>query len=402
MPDNPSLETGGIGARIAEVRALRNLTLRELARHAHVSPSMLSRIENGDRPASAPIVAAVARALSVSVSVLHGQPYIRMLQADQLDRLVTPISAALDDWDIPPGDDEPIPRSLAELESEVDRLKQRRARAEYMDIAADLPGLITEASYRALLEEYPGRDRERAHWIQAEVARTVYVVGRQIGYIDLARLALARMAVAAPHSGDPRQVAIERWDRAQIMTDAARHDRGVSLVRQALRDLDDDGNRATRAVRGALHLRAAILASRQGDDTADDWLGEAEEIARQTGETRDYGLVFGPANCAIHAMSAASDRDRHAKALERAVKVQLPADYPPARAGHYWVDRARAEAWTARHDDALASLRKAKEIAPQQTRYSPTVHETVSTLLRAKARAREIDPVLTFAHWCGV
>jgi transcriptional regulator with XRE-family HTH domain len=403
MPDTPTLETGGIGARIAEVRALRNYSLRELARRAHVSPSMLSRIESGDRVASPPIVAAVARALSVSVSVLHGQPYIRMLQADQLDRLLTPISAALDDWDIPAAGDEVPPRSLSVLEAEVSLLRERRAKAEFMEIAADLPGLIAEVNARALLEDRPGRDRERAAWLQAEVCRTAYVTARNIGYIDLARLALSRMAVAAPRSGDPRQVAIERWDRAQVMADAARHDRGVLLVQQALRDLDDDGEQATRAVRGALHLKAAILASRQRDaDGADDWLREAGEIAKRTGETRDYGLVFGPANVAIHAMSAASDRDKHAKALEQAVKVRLPDDYPPARAGHYWVDRARAEAWTARHDNALTSLHNAKSVAPQQTRYSPSVHETVSTLLRAKARVREADPVLNFARWCGV
>lgn len=402
MPHTTDTGTGGIGARIAELRALRSYSLRELGQRAHVSPSMLSRIEGGDRYASPAIVAAVARALSVSVSVLHGQPYIHMLQADQLDRLVTPISIALDDWDIPPGSDEPPPRSLAELESEVTELRERRARAEFIEIAADLPGLIAEINCQVLLHDQSGRrDHERASWLQAEVGRTVYVVSRQIGFLDLARLALSRMAAAAPRSGDPRQVAIERWDRAQLFADAARHDRGVALVEQALRDLDDDGERATRAVRGALHLKGAILSSRRGDtDAAEGWLEEAEGIAGGTGETRDYGLVFGPANVAIHSMAAASDRDKHARALERAAQVRLPDDYPPARAGHYWVDRARAEAWTARHEDALSSLEKAKRVAPQQTRYQPSVHETVATLLRARAKAS--DPVVKFAQWCGV
>ncbi|MFD5696835.1 helix-turn-helix domain-containing protein [Streptomyces lasiicapitis] len=401
MPDPTDSTTSGIGARISEVRALRALSLRELGRRAHVSPSMLSRIESGDRYASPAIVAAIARALGVSVSVLHGQPYIHMLQSDQLDRLITPISSALDDWDIPPSDEDPQPRSLATLEAEVGRLQERRARAEYIEIAERLPALISEINHRVLLHDQPDHDRERACWMQAEIGRTVYVVSRQIGYLDLARLALSRMAAAAPRSGDPQQVAIERWDRAQLLADAARHDRGVALVQQALRDLDDDGARATRAVRGALHLKAAILSGRMGDpDAADDWLTAAQEIARETGETRDYGLVFGPVNCAIHGMAAASDRDRHSKALVKALAVRLPADYPAARAGHYWVDRARAEAWTARHSDALSSLVKAKGVAPQQTRYHPGVHETVATLLRARAKAP--DPLMKYAQWCGV
>ncbi|MFB9248717.1 hypothetical protein ACFFWE_10790 [Sphaerisporangium melleum] len=335
------------------------------------------------------------------MSVLHGQPYIQTLQRDQLDRLTTPISTALDDWDIPPSADDPVPRSLGELHAEVARLEGRRARAEFIEIATGLPGLLAEINARALMHDRPGRDRERAAWLQAEAARTVYVVGRQIGYLDLARLALARMAVAARDSGDPRQVAIERWDRAQLLADAARPDRGVALVEQALRDLEDDGERPTRAVRGALHLKAAVLSSRRGDTvTADDWLGEANNIAVRTGETRDYGLVFGPVNVAIHSMAAASDRDQYGKALEKAVKVRLPEDYPPARAGHYWVDRARAEAWTAHHEEALESLYQARRIAPQQTRYHPGVRETVATLLRARQRAA--DRLRDFAQWSGV
>jgi hypothetical protein len=39
-------------------------------------------------------------------------------------------------------------------------------------------------------------------------------------------------------------------------------------------------------------------------------------------------------------------------------------------------------------------------VAPQQTRYHPGVHETVTTLLRARAKAP--GQLLEFANWCGV
>ncbi|MEH0579291.1 MULTISPECIES: helix-turn-helix transcriptional regulator [Streptomyces] len=400
MPHPTRASTGGIGTRIQKVAALRGYSLRELGRRANVSPAMLSRIINGQRQASPSIVSAVARALSVSISVLHGQPYIHQLQADQLDRLITPISMALDDWDIPLGEGDPPPRPLDDLRAAVTELERKRAKAEYIGIAHELPSLLAEVNAHVLTQS-PGHTLEQAAWLQAELCRTVYVVGRQIGFMDLARLALSRMGVAAPQSGDPRQVAIERWDRAQLMADAARHDRGILLVQQALKDLDDDGQQTTKAVRGALHLKAAILSSRRGDTAgADEWLTAAGEIAEETGETRDYGLVFGPVNVVIHAMSASSDRDKHARALEKARKVRLPDDYPEARAGHYWVDRARAETWTARHEDAFKSLGQARKAAPQQTRYHPGVHETVATLLRARTRAP--GDLLEFANWCGV
>ncbi|MFD7895345.1 helix-turn-helix domain-containing protein [Streptomyces sp. NPDC059743] len=398
MPGNTDLSTESIGARIREFRLIRDYSLSELGRRAHVSASQLSRIENGERYPSEPILATVARALGVGVSVLRGQPYIQALQKDRLDALLTPISTSFDDWDIPP-DDAPPSRSLDVLEAEAARVVQLRVKAEFLEIAEHLPGLISEVAITTQMYTAPGHRRERAHDLQAEISRTAAIVAYRLGYMDLARLALARMAVAAPQSGDPRQVAIERYERAQMAADNSRLDRGVSLMRHALRDLDDDGSRATRAVRGTLQLRAAVLSARNSDDdAADDWLGEATELADQTGETRDYALAFGPLNVRLHQIAAAGDRDEHAEALDHALQVRLPEDYPPTRAAHYWIDRARAEAWTAR--PALDSLYSARDASPQLTRYHHSVHETVATLLRGSQRADE--RLREFAEWCGV
>ncbi|MFD8381603.1 XRE family transcriptional regulator [Streptomyces sp. NPDC059679] len=287
------------------------------------------------------------------------------------------------------------------MEAEREQLVQLRVKAEFLQIAERLPGLISEVAITTQLHSPPGRQRERAHDLQAEISRTAAIVAYRLGYMDLARLALSRMAVAAPQSGDPRQVAIERYERAQMAADNSRLQRGVSLVRHALRDLDDDGGRATRAVRGTLQLRAAVLSARDGDDAAaGDWIGEAAELAGEVGETQDYALAFGPLNVRLHQIAAAGDRDEHAEALDHALQVSLPDDYPPTRAAHYRIDRARAEAWTARQGPALDSLRAARDASPQLTRYHHSVHETVATLLRARQRADE--RLREFAEWCGV
>ncbi|MET8827797.1 helix-turn-helix transcriptional regulator [Streptomyces sp. NPDC004610] len=400
MPDTFSGTPEHIGARIQELRKIRDYSLTELGRRAHVSPSLISRIENGERSASESVLASVARALSVGVSVLRGQPYIQALQRERIDALLTPISTAFDDWDLPP-EDAPAPRSIEALEQEARQLHARRIAAEFTEIAGVLPGLISELSLVTQLHDRPGRDRERAHAAQAEVARTAAIVAYRLGYMDLARLALARMAVAAPRSGDPRQVAIERYERAQMAADNSRLDRGVSLMRHALRELDDDGTRATRAVRGTLQLRAATLSARGNDQGgASEWMGQAAELAERTGETRDYALAFGPVNVRLHEIAAASDQDDHDEALAVASAVRLPDDYPPTRAAHFWIDKARAETWTARRDEALASLREARTASPQLTRYHHSVHETVATLLRARQRAG--DELRDYALWCGV
>ncbi|MEU0809503.1 helix-turn-helix transcriptional regulator [Streptomyces sp. NPDC005970] len=391
----------GVGARIHELRALRNYSLRELAQRAHVSKSMLSDVERGERQPSEQVIAAAARALGVSVSVLHGQPYIEQLRKDQLDQLINPLSIALDDWGIPPEDDAPAPRSLPELQRAISTVQDLRTTSEYGKLAAGLPALLAEISYATLLYAAPGRARELAHWLQTEAALGAFSVAYKFGYMDLARLSLARMAAAAAQSGDPRQVAAERVKRAMLSTDGPAMEQGLRLVRQGLRDLDDDGTPETRAVRGGLFLKGVQLNGLLGKgEEANACLEEAEGIARDIGETNHYLFVFGPTNVAQHAIAAAADRDEHSEALRRAREVRLPEGYPPARAGVYWIDRARSEALMARPEDALESLQEARKVTPQQTRYHPTTRETVGTLLRA--RPRPSQGLREYALWSGV
>lgn len=108
MPYGTDEHTGGIGRRIAELRAVRGYSLRQLGQRAHVSASMLSMIEKGERNASEEIVAAVARALDVGVSHLRGQPYREQLQQDRIDRMIEPLGGALDNWDLDPDPAAPL------------------------------------------------------------------------------------------------------------------------------------------------------------------------------------------------------------------------------------------------------------------------------------------------------
>lgn len=403
MPYGTDEHTGGIGRRIAELRAVRSYSLRQLGQRAHVSASMLSMIEKGDRNASEEVVAAVARALGVGVSHLRGQPYREQMQQDRIDRMIEPLGGALDHWDLPPDPTAPPPRPLENLRTAVTSTVEMRAAADLGGLAETLPSLIAELVHAIHLHDRPGRTREELHGLQAEAARGVWRVAYRVGEMHLARLALSRMAQVAAQSGDPRQVAVERWMRAQTSVEGGRPgvDIGLRLVNQALQDLDDDGAPETRAVRGALHLKGSILSSRQGDpDASDEWLEEARGLARETGETRSYELTFGPTNVELHAVAAAADRDKHGLALKRAAKVEMPEDYPPGRVGHYYIDLARAQVWTAQHDKAFSSLVKAREVAPQMTRHHPQVRETAAALRRA--RARMPDPLRDFSLWCGM
>src|SRR3954451_16074669 len=60
----------GLGARLKELRKHAGLSLRELARQAEVSPSLVSQIENGKARPSVATLYTCARLLNVSVDEL--------------------------------------------------------------------------------------------------------------------------------------------------------------------------------------------------------------------------------------------------------------------------------------------------------------------------------------------
>jgi transcriptional regulator with XRE-family HTH domain len=70
MPDQ-----GRAGSRMSALRKTRGWTARELARRAHVSYSLLAKVEPGAAPASPSLIGAVARALQVDVPRITGQPH---------------------------------------------------------------------------------------------------------------------------------------------------------------------------------------------------------------------------------------------------------------------------------------------------------------------------------------
>jgi transcriptional regulator with XRE-family HTH domain len=97
-----------IGRRIAHARKLRGLTQTGLAGRAHVSKSLIARVESGHKPATPSLIAAVSRALSADVTDLTGQPYRGdTARTDRIHAAIPHIRQALVYWDIAPDLDGP-------------------------------------------------------------------------------------------------------------------------------------------------------------------------------------------------------------------------------------------------------------------------------------------------------
>jgi transcriptional regulator with XRE-family HTH domain len=393
----PSTDLEHTGTRIARIRKLRHLTQTGLAQQANISYSLLMKIEKGHRQATPAAIASIARALSVPVTDLTGQPYLVELQADQLDQLIQPIRESLDVYDL--GADPDIqPRSAAEIAEDADRLCALVRATDLRTAAAELPALIAEATTAAAL-----RPSDKAWGTLASTYRTAYDVATKLGFPDLSGIALDRMAWAAERGSDPLVGAIRQYLRALAYLRAGEYRTGRRLVTvgESMAQLADP-SRARDAVTGQIHLGGAVLAARSSDgDAAEGHLVEAERYAALTGDaSRVYWLSFGPFNVVAHRVSVLTDQDEYAKALTVAKTVSVPADWPASRAAHHRAEIARAQLWTGRTDAAFRSLLEARKLAPQQVRYSASVRDTVAGLVNAKRQAP--DTLSNFAQWVGM
>ncbi|MGV9312520.1 helix-turn-helix domain-containing protein [Streptomyces sp. NPDC003691] len=385
------------GARIAHTRKTRHMTQRELARRANVSYSTVTKVEQGILPVSPSVLGALARALSVSVTDLSGQPYIDELRSDQLDALINPIREALDAYDLWQGSDV-APRPEAELSAHAEALCAMVRAGNIKKAAAELPGLIYEAT--TVAHTVSGSPS----WARlASTYRTAYDVTTKLGYHDLCTVALDRMEWASERASDPILGGMRQYFRSLVYLRAGNYERGQWLVDLAVQRLGQaDSGRELDVVRGQLHLGAAVLAGRKKDrDSAEGHLQEAERLAAQTGPAeKDHWLSFGPTNVGVHRVSVLAELDLYPEAVRSAGQIAIPDRWPPSRLAHHHAEVARAQMWTGDTKAAFRNLQTAREIAPQQTRHHSTVRETYRGLEAAKRSMPQAFSA--FGAWLGM
>jgi transcriptional regulator with XRE-family HTH domain len=396
-----------IGARIAVIRKTRGWTARELARHAHVSYSLLAKVESGAAPASPALIGAVARALRVDVPRVTGQPYDDSRgQAGRLHAAIAPIRRSVDTFDLP-GEDV-TPRPAGELAGDVRRISALGQAAKYVQIGAELPGLLDELG--AAVHAAGPADRPVLFGLLAEAYSGASAIAGLLGYLDLRGQVVERTRWASELSGDPLRVQRVRWQRTgSLMADGA-YAQALVLMDQVRADLGDDlraMDGPALSIYGSAHLRSAILAARAartlGPGSAQQaWahVDAARQVAGHIGADRnDYGLAFGPSNVAQHEVAVAVELEDGAEAVRRARRVRLGPTVPAVRRGHHYIDLARGYVMAGDAGGGLRCLEQARRIAPQQTRHHPMVRETVLAIAAARRGREELS---LFASWLGL
>ncbi len=389
-----------IGARTAELRKIQGMTQRALASRANVSYSLLRKVETGERPASPSFIAAVARALSVHVSDLTEQPYCGGNASVTFEQAgVSALRQALGE-----GDDQELDtgtRDLADLRRTVAEIKDHDRRTRHAEAVRALPDVLRHL-HRAQHEVQAGA-RAAVYELLAAAYSYALVALYRLGHLDLAHLADERARTAAMYGDDPLRAAVAEWNHSLILLLDECYSAGLRSIGRAGTLLDAaPPSAASAAVRGALHLRAAILAARATDTgLAEAHLIEAQALtAPDQDQANYYGTKFSAPNVAIHRVAVPVELLDGTTAVHRAASMHLPAGTAPSRAGHYWIDLARGWLLHGDRSNALEALETARQIAPQLTRYHPQVHDAVQSLA---ARDRLATSTLSrFAAWCGV
>ncbi|EST24406.1 hypothetical protein M878_30810 [Streptomyces roseochromogenus subsp. oscitans DS 12.976] len=370
------------------------LTQQQLAEASCVALGTIRKIERGERGVSDSTLEAIADALGIDPARLCSDR--ESVQTRVHDALPV-LSAAIAAYDVP--DDGPV-RPLHELREVVDAAVSWRLAARYTRIARELPDLLAELARG--YHQAPAAEQAELAGLLVRAYRAADAVAYKFGARDLSARLVDLMRWAAPAADDPLLAASVAYVRTETFFAARAHTPGLRALEHALDAVPAPATAPEIAARGALHMRAAVIAGRARDTgAAAGHLDEARALADQVSEDVYCGTAFGPDSVRIHEVSVSvSLGDEHvSRALDVAGEWKPPRDLPAERRSGFYIELARAQLWSGLADDAFESLKVARHIAPQHTREHPWVREDAGTLRRLK-RA-DAETLSNFAEWCA-
>lgn len=386
----PAQTAGEVGKRIAYQRRLARLTQNELAGAAGLAIGTLRKLEQGERGASDSVIDAIAAALGIDPGQLLQQ---HDRAADRIHQAMPGLSAVIATYDMP--EDGPV-RPLQDLRTAVEEAVSWRVAAQYTLISRRLPDLLAELS-RALISAR-GRERQDVADLLASAYRTADAVAYKYGARDLSARLVDLMRWAAEQSENELQVAAAAYVRTETYFAARAHAAGLRVLEAAI----DAAPGSATAARGALHMRAAVIAARATNpDSAHLHMAEARRLGDLVEEGVYEGTAFGPSSVRIHEVSVAVSLGNEylQDALDVALEWKPPSEEVPAeRRSGFYIEVARAQLWGGQREDAFESLKVARRIAPQHVREHAWVREDAATLRRLQRADRE--ELSSFAAWC--
>lgn len=373
-----------LGRKIAGERKRRGLSQPELATRVGRSVAWVSQVERGVRRVDRmSVLETLASALEVPLAELAAEAPVIAAVTDESPaagglRLVLSgvhsLRAMLNGHHSP---------ELADLRRRADKAWDLTHDSRYADLADLLRALIPdlETAARAL----PGDQGVQVFTLMAATYQACSAALDKLGEPEAAWIAADRSMAAAERAGDPMLVAAGAFRLVFVFMSARHFDQAEETARtaaDALWHLADEGNPEAMSLWGALTLQRAIIAARTSDaDAAYRHLARARAMAERVGPGRnDYNTEFGPANADLFEIAVAVELGDAGRALRAAAQTDT-SGLSSERRARMLIDVARAHAQRRQVAEAVAALRQAEDITPEQLRGHYLVRQLVSDLL---------------------
>ncbi|MFF3554373.1 helix-turn-helix domain-containing protein [Streptomyces tsukubensis] len=403
-----------IGQRLRAVRRQRGMSLRTLAGLAGLSPGFLSMVENGHRHLDRTgHIVSLAEALQIAPVELTGMPLAPAdVGMDSAHASIPSLRLAL--MGIPPDPSRdrrahppvPVP-ALATRVREANRLYHA---AEYGHLADGLPGLLNDLHTAA--QTATGADRTVLLGLLADAYHPACtLLLKNLGYTDLAFIAVTRAAEAIAELDDPVRTALSGFFHAHVLMSAGSPDQALDRAGQAAdvvgRHLAGPG---ACALLGELHLMQATCLAldvhRSGADRTrevGEHLSEAGDLAERVGETKAWHLNFGPTNVGIHHVSLNTELGLHGKAVSVRPGLNPQILRAPGRQAAFHADLGRSlTQLRGRDTEAVVELLEAERVAPQRIHANASVRGAVATLLERRLPSHTARDLRGLAHRVGL
>lgn len=352
-----------IGENIVRRRMRLGMSQSVLAGLIGRSESWVSQVERGvhkvDRLS---VLVTLARALNVEVADLVNEiPIVKQGNGPDLEglqrlRRSLEIPDALRDDEIV---DDP-----ARLRRDMDDAWHLFHACRYGTLAAILPLLRSRLGGNAAL--------------LAEYYQLTSGFIKKTGDAHLARLLAERAITQATIAGDEGLKAAGAWRLGFACQSLGLYDNAVSVVMMAESALAGDDSQL--AMRGALHLNAAIACALKEDRvSARQHLAEARAIGKRVPDGNAYQTFFGPTNVAITEVSVSVEL--HDGVDPDGISIAPPAIDSGERRARHLIDLAYGHSQLAKDEEAVDRLLEADEIAHEEVRLNPRVRRFIGELL---------------------
>jgi transcriptional regulator with XRE-family HTH domain len=373
-----------LGRKIAAERHRRGLSQPELARMIDRSVAWVSQVERGVRKVDRmSVLETLAAALDVPLAELAAEaPVVAAVTGEPPDarglRLVLSGAHALRamlNGRRPP--------ALSTLRSKARQAWDLTHAGRYTDLTGLLRGLIPDLETAARTVRRP--QQAEVSELLAATYQACSAALAKLGEPEAAWIAADRAMAAAERADNPMLVAAGAFRLVFVFLTARHYDQAEETARtaaDALQPLAGRGDPEAMSLWGALTLQRAVTASRVNDpDTAYSQLERARQIAERLGEGRnDYNTEFGPANVALYEIAVAVELGDAGRALRTATTVDT-SGLSAERQARMLIDVARAHVQRRQVGEAIAALRQAEDITPEQVLTHDLVRQLVSDLL---------------------